>query len=447
MNKNFVPMIWADIRSVVKKLNSELSDIIDEINPTKSFKIYRATYSFGSEYVKDGRLYLPNEDGTLTLLSDSKVPSQIQDDLSYNLGSNPVSLILNKSAELYMKLPNRSEAIPFSLISAGKLFSTSIVLEGNHAIHHPAFLWNINAGAKTLFMLPKISKEKNFRRLQKHLGFNTPAPNNIFQHVDLFKNMYEKGGLGEWNLEVIFFSKKWFENLDKTKYLKFKSYMQNTLHKSLAFWSSQYVWDTYFSLINNLSGIRPNPYVYDTVKHILLLSMGILPGIAPSIDDSAAPISNIQNAFFNIYKIDYYLPIIMQPTFFDPYSSSKPIYYSLHCPNSMELSPRSAENVSTIIELYEIKNLLNLYLRKLSSKDLNISNTLLSDIPNLVEFDFFHSSPNNYRDINSCEELFKEDESFSRLLFENKMIKKSSYDHPVISTLVRGCIRIRRKDK
>ena len=47
-------MIWADIRSVVKKLNSELSDIIDEINPTKSFKIYRATYSFGSEYVKDG---------------------------------------------------------------------------------------------------------------------------------------------------------------------------------------------------------------------------------------------------------------------------------------------------------------------------------------------------------------------------------------------------------
>lgn len=445
MNRNFTPIDWADIRDDFYRLNQELTEIIDAIKPTRAFRLYRVKYDFGSEYVNKGRLYLPDEDGSLIPLTSPKIPTQIKDDLSYNLGSNPASFILNKSAELFMSLPNRTEPVPFALIPPGRLFSTSVVLEEDHQIYHPAFLWNISAGAKTIFMLPKISKAKNYRRLQKHVGFSAPTPVNIFEHHNLFKEIYQQHALGEWKLDIIFFSKKWFENLNTPRFIQFKSYMQSQLHKSSAFWISQYVWDSYFSLINNIAGIRPNPYVYDTVKHILLLSMGILPGLAPAIDNTAAPISSLQEVFDKIYKIDHYLPTIMQLKRFNPYKKNeRPIYYSLHCPNAMELAPKSSDNASTILELYEIKNLLGLYLRKLSSQDMNISNTILADIPNLVEFDFFHSTPGNYRDIQDSKTLFEEDSYFANIAYDHS---KRTHEYPTTSTIVRGCVRIRKKDK
>jgi hypothetical protein len=445
MNSNFMPITWDEVRDEFCKLNKELTHIIDEIKPTSAYTLYRVKYNYGSEYVKKGCLFIPDENGNLIPLKSPKIPKKIQDDLSYNLGSNPASFILNKSAELYMTLPNRSEPVPFAIIPSGRLFSTSVVLEDDHHLYQPAFLWSISAGAKTIFMLPKISKAQNYRRLQKKLGFNSSAPTNIFQHWNLFKEMQESGSNKEWQLEVIFFSKKWFDSLSSKIMMVFKLYMQTQLHKVYSFWNSQYVWNAYFSLINNLSGIRPNPYVYDTVKHILLLSMGIVPGIAPSNNDESAPINFIQKAFMDTYKIDYYLPIIMQPKYFDPFGKkSTPIYYSLHCPSAMELSPRSADNISTILELYEIKNLLQLYLRKLSSEELNISNTLLSKIPDIVEFDFFHSKPGNYRGIRPSIDLFNEDPSFSSLADGTTI---ETQQHPTISTIVRGCIRIKRKGK
>src|ERR1700737_2714049 len=93
---------WKDVREEVAKKNNELAKIIDELNPGPEYTVFKARYHFGSEILKNGDLYIPDNKGDLILLSSSAAPAHIQSKLGYNLGSNPAGILLNHTAEIFL---------------------------------------------------------------------------------------------------------------------------------------------------------------------------------------------------------------------------------------------------------------------------------------------------------------------------------------------------------
>ena len=121
---------WKDVRTEFAKKNSELARIIDEIDPSSEYTLFKVNYPFGSEILRGGHLFVPNTKGTLVPLNSHDIPENIQKKLNYNLNSNPVSLILNRTAEIFILIDNHT--IPFyGLISPGEIFGTWRILNPN----------------------------------------------------------------------------------------------------------------------------------------------------------------------------------------------------------------------------------------------------------------------------------------------------------------------------
>lgn len=201
---------WKAVRNDIAKKNDELANIIDEINPSSEYTLFKACYPFGSEILKDGYFFIPNAKGSLVPLNSADIPAPIQDKLNYNLYSNPVSLILNNTAELFIILKNTT--IPFyGLISPERIFGTWRILNPKIS-QHPNFIWNMVAGARSIFMLPKISETAGYNRLRRAFHLHSEKPKTLLEHWKIFREIANHPDFGEiWSTEMLFFSKKWFD--------------------------------------------------------------------------------------------------------------------------------------------------------------------------------------------------------------------------------------------
>ena len=434
-------VFWPDVRAKIAELNPELTGIIDRLDPP--YPLFKAAFPFGTEFVKQGKLYLPNQRGDFVPLTDPAISNELRKELGYNVGSNPVSMVLQKSVELFVSLDESMLPFFFGLIPPGRLFSTSRVLSPLFS-HQPAFLWNITAGARNIFMLPKISDTASYKRLRKEFHLQVDKPKGIVDHWELFKEIATHDNFHDpWAMEVLFFSKQWFEHLGDTAWVEFHRYILQVGWETTEFWRNRFIWDLMFSYIQRVRGIKPNPYVADTVKHLLSIAAGAIPGMAPATDDSSAPISGLQRVFKDIYNLENYLPIILQSKVFSLYEPCSPIYYSLQYPTTLEFSSKLSDNTSALSDLYDVKSLLEKYLHSLRTGGLNIEHTPLADIPRLVRFDYFHSDNNEgkYRDIQPTQNIPLGDACFASI----KGMKQAAF--PLQSTFVRGCIRISHPDQ
>ncbi len=434
---SMVELQWKDIRKEVAEKNAELAKIIDEIDPGPEYTLFKATYPFGSEILKRGLLYIPNAKGALVPLKSTEISVQIQEKLNYNVGTNPVSILLKNTAEIFMVLENNTIPL-YGLIPPGKLISTWRILNPNYS-HSPAFLWNMTAGARSIFMLPKISETAGYNKLRKEFQLQVEKPKILLEHWAIFREISNHSNFGEiWTMDILFFSKKWFQHLNDKRWRDFKIYLLEKAWQSSEFFRNQFIWDLAFSLIQRQRNIRPNPYIADTVKNLLAMGIGALPGFTSALDNNAAPIHRLQEIFSTIYQLNEYAPIIMQPHFFSS-KESRPIYYSLQYPTTIEFSPKSREGSTKIFDLYEIKSLLNKYLTDIHSDKLNVSNTPFFNLPNKIQYDFFHTDIENYIGIRSSKEISKEDPTIIQTLTG---INKN---FPANSAFIRGCIRITAK--
>lgn len=100
---------WKQVRSEVSKVNPELAHIIDELDPPKSYTLFKADYYFGNELLKQGELYLPYKNEGLLSLSDNRFPADVKRKLGYNnMGSNPVTMVLKNSIPVFALLAKNS---------------------------------------------------------------------------------------------------------------------------------------------------------------------------------------------------------------------------------------------------------------------------------------------------------------------------------------------------
>ena len=199
------------------------------------------------------------------------------------------------------------------------------------------------------------------------------------------------------------------------------------------------MWDLIFCLIQRNLKLKPSPFDIDTVKHLIGIAAGVVPGFASATDNFAGPVKEWQKIYADIYQLKYD-PIILQPTFYSIYKPERPVYYSLQYPSTIEFSPRAMEMKSILGELYIVKTLLEKCLSVIARNEFNIETTPFYDVTRLAEFDTFHRDPGDYRNIYDCRNIQDEDKTFKSLLKDY-----AKYEFPVNSAFLKGCFRISSK--
>ncbi|GJM07465.1 MAG: hypothetical protein DHS20C10_11990 [marine bacterium B5-7] len=409
---SFKRVYWADVRAKVCAVNPVLAAIIDKISPSNKLPLYVAKYPYGSEIVKRGKFQVPIEGGQLVPLGDSRVPQQLKDDLSYNLMSHPVSMLLDKSLEICLASKYQTVSMAVGLLRAGTVIGAGRMLDGNRS-YQPAFLWDLTAGARSIFTLPKISNANGFLRLKKEFDISGEKPKNIFDHWTVFKDLANSSEAGvNWHTELLYFSKEWMAKTFDSEWQAFHFYLMENYLKITSYWGAQPVWSLVYSIFQSQLTFKPDAYTFDTVKHLIAIASGSGCAYAPSSDESAAPINFLQDALVDVYRLENYMPIIMEPTVFTQYNNPSPVYYSIQCPNLLDFSPRSSDNVTIVSELFKIMSLLKKCLLTFGSGELNIHETPIFDVTKQVNFLGIHPNNKEYKELASPSILPQRDSNF-----------------------------------
>lgn len=446
-NLDVVCTDWQSVRSRVAKVNPEFARLVDEINPDSSYRLYVAKYLYGAQILDNGDFFLPGtdpENNRIPFMSDS-VPKQMQEDLNYNLDSNPISMVLHNKIESFVALEDR--IVPFSVISPGNLFGMWRSMDAlatpdyrDDLSHTSIFIWGMTAGARSIFMLPKISEALAHNKLKQAMRIYVDKPNSLLDHWKVFRSIAQQDNFPEpWHAELLFFSKKWRDSLNQPTWLKLHRHLLNMVWQNTAFWRNQFVWNLTFTRIQALRKIKASPYIADVVKHLLAIGIGAFPGFRPALNDDLAPIKGIQQIYTEHYELKEYAPIIMQPGSFDLETSSDPIYYSLLFPTACELAPKTSGRSSAISDLYDVRALLNKYLQYINDQGLNIEHTPLSRLAKHIEFNYYHNNVELYEGMRESQTLLEYDPNFKKAMesFPNR-------EFPRNSAFVKGAIAISR---
>jgi hypothetical protein len=437
---NVQKLTWAEAREEVAAVNPELAKLIDELNPGKEYWLAKATYPYGSLVMQRGLLMLPNAQGDIVPITDLSLESEIREGLSYNLLSNPVSLVLSNSFEIYLPLEDRT--IPLSgLIYAGTAFGAWRVLNPQKA-QQPAFIWDMSAGARSAFMLPKITDAQKHMQLVKAYKINAPVPTSLMGHWEVFRQLANSAFFkNQWQAEILYFPVQWFNHLADIKWKPFYFYFHNSAWGASEYWRNQPIWNLIFSLILQEYESRPSAYIMDTVKYLLYAGTGAFPGLAPAQNNLAGPFQELQAVYDKEYIIKGYPPIIMQSVTFNMYDkNAQAVYYSLQFTNASEFKPSTRARSSNISDLHAIRSLMTRVEQEFISNKFNIEGTNLYDLFSYTQYDYFHNGVELHSGMRNSSEMPKEDKSFLKsldgVIYEN---------FPDSCSFVKGCIRLSHK--
>ncbi|MCL5261540.1 MAG: hypothetical protein M1561_07755 [Gammaproteobacteria bacterium] len=439
LKASIIELDWSEARKDLIKVNPRLTKIIDNLNPNKKHTIFKTRYLYGDEILKRSKLYLPNPSGKLIAIDDANTDPHIRSSLDYNLLSNPVSVLLNNSAEIFLPLPDRTVPI-FDLIKPGAIFGAFRILNSVQPSHHPAFIWDMTAGARSIFMLAKISTSEKHKKLKKMFSLDKEAPKNFVNHWEMFRQLANsKFFPDEWFIEILFFSKEWFSHLNDKAWLEFNNYLFQKVWDGSDYWRNIFLWNIIFTLMQRKLEIKVSPYIFSTVKHLLAISIGEAPGFVPAVDNTAAPITALQNIYIDIYKTKY-APIIMHPGVIDPKSPHcNPVYYSFSYATLLEFWQKSRLRDSFIDDILEVRNMLNNCIRLITANEYNVANTPLYDGSKNSKFEYFHTDiGDGFDGISKDKDILLSDQIFLQ------SANKTSGNFPINSAFFKGCVRISR---
>ncbi len=444
MNKDLdlIELPWSQARVKIREVNAEFVDLVDAIGPDDSFTIFFAKYPYGSQILKNGKMYFPSKHGPLIGFHDARMDPRVREMLGYAYETNPVSMVLEKSLDLY--IPTEDRNVLFGLIEPGVLFGVWHLFErlsGQSMTFTPVSIWDMTAGARSIFALPKLSDAVAFQRLQHQFDLEMDPPQNLEDQWNIFKAIANHPKFEEpWMLEIAFFPVKWAEAIHLPKWYALKDHAAYQAWRGSSFWRNQFCWDLTFSRIQGNREIKPAPYFSDIVAHLFALSAGAAAGLRPMTTSKAAPIKGLMRALESIYRTPY-APILMGPdnfSVFDP--NATPIYYSYQYPTAIKLSEAPNVRHSILDKLYHTRALLNKYLHDLQIGDLKIEGSALYEIAKLIEVNFCHSSGKEPYKMMEISHIINTDPNFQKALAlcENKAIAP-------MPACLNGCVQIQRK--
>lgn len=427
--------LWEDIKHEVQAVDPAFFSAIEEFEPKKKHILYKASYPYGADILKEGLIQLPLPNGEVGSIDHPDLPQRVRDAFGSHFYGNTLGLVLKNAVEVFF-LREGMIVSPFGILKAGDLFGASMILNGQSS-HHPRFLWNITAGSRSLFMLPKISENLGFQKLKKTYTLEDQAkPNSFLDHWSLFRDLANQPDFGEdWVVEVLFFPKVWLDWTEKRSHA-FRLALFENAWKATDFNRNQYIWDLIFSVFQAEKIVRGNPYALDALQYLIMLGVGAQSAFMPALNNQSAPISHIQAVFREVYKIEY-APIIMElETIYN--HRGGPLYCALDYPTRSEFSPNNRRVSTKIADLSEIQILLKKFLNFMKKTDIKLWGSIVEDLHSDVSFDFFHQHSKDHPDFLPIEQIFEADPHFTQAA--------GSFDLPLplSAPFLNGCIRVKR---
>jgi len=422
---------WQDARDDVIKVNPQLASIIDELDPDKKFLLFKAKYPFGSHITHNGKIYFPCTDGSIQPLDSPQASPTVINHLTTD--SLPVTLIINNCAEMFYELPDR-------------LVSWHPLQPGNFCGLWQRFdeaetdlfkwEWSIAAGARSIYLLPKITDTQGHKELRKKYKITSHAPKDYTQHWKIFSEISNSQSFTqEWHCEVLFFSNEWFKMHKNRSWDKFYYYLLKTawfesrvLHNKNLFDSS---WEKFIYNVMD-KNVKPNLYLACIIKQLLLTGAGYYPALTIADDDKFGPISALQKVYLHEYKLKNYAPIFMQPHLFSA-QDTFPTYYSLQYPNLLETVPKVRCFPSVLSIMPEIMSLMEIF-RDKSLQEWNSKNSM-KFFCQYVNCKYFHHQPENWNNIHSTKLIPKHDNKLLQIMSNYKGLA-----FPDTSNLISGCV-------
>lgn len=421
---------WEDIREEVHKLNPELAKICDEISPSKKYPLLKLSYPYGATIVDQGQFCLPSQTGELIPLKDSRLSSGLRESLNYS--SIPLSLILHNNAEVFVEAKERIN--PLNFFEPGDLFG---VFESMDYLTHTTSpsIWSVTAGARSVFMIPRITDKIGHNRIRKEFGISANEPPTTLLHQwKIFKGIHDHWGTTpSWTNTILVFTKRWFDNNNSVSWLKFQKYIFKRGWSQMQWFRNStevsLLWSSFADAISSRN-LKPRPYLIDTVKYLASIANGTAVAFGPAVNENAVPLSLIQDAYIDHYNLKTYIPTLMQPSKLQ--NDVKKVYYSLTLPTILESTPFVRNAPSLIEDEREIKRLLETFMSTIKNDNFT-ANPLAH-----VQYDFFHTDDDQYGEILSSKQIEQEDPDFSS--FNSNKFQERIFC--TTSPFFRGCIRI-----
>lgn len=437
---------WSEVEADIKEALPHLHEIIARINPGKDLKLVKARYPFGTRIYHGGLVYLPTGYNTSVPFGHPSLPKELIPLLNYSC--LPLGVNLNKCVEGYKDLNGAIH--PFVLLNPELSIGTWEHLAGKYLTDQAdATTSNISltAGARSIFMLPKITDSICHKRLKKNYGIKSFPPKSYFEHSALFAELINgKSPEKKWMCEVIYFTRDWHEQIINNKnwasfnaHITHRSWAQSKASRLLPLIDT--IWFEFLQTVIK-SGRKINIYLLDTVQRIFYIVLGVLPGMTPNCNDNTiAPIEEIQRIYLDDYKLKKYFPTIMTPALFDVRSKKPPpVYYSLQMPTV--ISSSFYNPYSVMDDLVELQQLMRLFSKVLQNTDLVIYGVSLSELHQLVTLEYFHTETYSSHHILPTNVMVDGDprltESTSNIILDRQFSDKSHF--------VKGCIRIRKAE-
>jgi len=434
MNQAFEKITWDDIKADIKNVNPKLYSIIEKISPSTKFYLYKIKYPYAQNIIKSGKFILPNKEGEYVSIENKDITPEVKNDFKYTDFGIPCGIVLKNSYELVINISNY--LLPVLVSDPGDIFALWKQLDPT-PYFHPVKLFDAISGSRTAFMLPNVSDLAFHANLRRDFGVNKTPPKELLDQFDIFKKIYQESGT-EWNCELLFFTDLWIDSIkNDPAWRDLYLYFLESAWNSSRYERNRLFYDFAISYVQAARNLKPNPYLTDTVQHLIMLSLGTGVGYAPTTNNERGPFSLIQEAYINSYGMKKYAPTIMQPEHLRLEKNSTPIYYSLQFPTTIEFSPRSRQIATALSDLSEIKHIMDSFIDEMKKEKLNIDDTILNLLTDQIQFKYFHSKPDRFGEILLSNQI----PDFDKRL-QSSLANFKSPNFAQNGAFLRGCIQI-----
>lgn len=197
-----------ELKALDPALGALLGAIWESASPGMRERLcfYRASYSFRSYVLKEGRALTPKGDSIPNFLKVA--------------GDLPFGLVLRRTVEVVDDLIRGNDLIemPQALLGQSNLIGSFEFIDHRLAVAGPIPDWSISAGARSLRFVEFPTQEVQWRRLRSRyprlpLYHEEETPN--LRESELLDLLQEHGGCSDaWRADIIFFDPTWFLELD-----------------------------------------------------------------------------------------------------------------------------------------------------------------------------------------------------------------------------------------
>lgn len=423
---------WRDVREDVAQHNARLCQLIDQLDPDDEYLLYKVSYPYGELIFERGKIKVPLESGEFVALSDPRLDKTIADDLSYS--PVPIGYIAHNACEVYLEPIDR--IVPLTYFTPGALMGLWETLDPP-SLQVVGQSWNVSAGVRSTFMLPKITDVASHNRLRRTFKIASYTPQSLAEHWQLFKEISQHESFPvDWSMSIIYFSRKWIEKRQKDPaWYELYLYCYETAWVQSVKWRNKMyferVWEMFAIEVFD-KNLKPNLYIMNTAKHLVYIASGTMPGFKVATDDISGPFSALSQIYTDIYGLKQYLPTIMQPAHLDSEQDKQIVYYSLQLPTLLEYSKMMHKPSSAIADLREIKAVMDTL-----QNDFHVDERLFRDLIQRMQCHYFHNEPDSYGQIELTKKIPEYDTAISQM---KPTTKKQVFADT--GSFLRGCVSI-----